>query len=340
MNEGEGSGAAGTSGETEIIQRYFAPLTGDDPGALGLIDDAALLAAGGAEDLVLTTDTIVAGVHYRDADGPGNAAHKALGVNVSDLVAKGAEPLVYLLSLALPEDADDRWLRGFSEGLLEAQTGFDCKLLGGDTVRTPGPATITITAIGRVEPGQMVRRAGASAGDAVFASGTIGDAALGLRLLEGELHSDPMGLAAADVNHLRNRYLRPEPRVSLLAAVRAHASAAMDVSDGLAGDFRKLCAASGVGGVIRLTDVPLSDAARRALNAIPALIETLVTGGDDYEVLATVTADRVDSFEADAAKAGVAVTRIGEIVPGGRQVSFLGSDGNEMAFARESFDHF
>ena len=340
MNEDDGSGAAGASGESEIIQRYFAPLTEDDPGAIALLDDAALLAAGGAEDLVLTIDTIVAGVHYREADGPGNAAHKALGVNVSDLVAKGAEPLVYLLSLALPEAADDRWLRGFSEGLHAAQTSFGCRLLGGDTVKTPGPATITITAIGRIAPGRMVHRSGAATGDAVFASGRIGDAALGLKLLQGELDANALELGSEDMSHLRDRFLRPEPRIGLLAVLRAHASAAMDVSDGLAGDFRKLCAASGVGGLIRLADLPLSDAARRALDADPSLIETVATGGDDYEVLATVKADCAAAFEADARKAGVAVARIGEILPAGRPVSFLDGDGNEVTFARESFDHF
>ena len=340
MDDRDRPGAARASGESEIIQRYFAPLTRGHPGALGLSDDAALLQTGGEDELILTTDTIVAGVHFRAADGPRDTAHKALGVNVSDLVAKGAEPLVYLLSLALPDFEDDGWLREFSDGLLAAQTSFGCRLLGGDTVKTPGPVTITITAIGRVAPGQMVCRSGAAPGDLVFVSGTIGDAALGLRLLQGEMRADALRLEPGDGDHLRGRYLRPEPRVGLLAAVRDHASAAMDISDGLAGDFRKLCAASGVGGVIRLADVPVSPAARRALDADPTVIETLVTGGDDYEVLATVRADRAEAFETDARNTGIAVARIGEVLPDRQQISFLNIGGREMTFARESFDHF
>ncbi|MGI9385430.1 MAG: thiamine-phosphate kinase [Methyloligellaceae bacterium] len=340
MNERQSSGAAGASAEDEIIQRYFAPLTQGHPGALGLTDDAAVLTPGPKDELVLTADTIVAGVHFRDADSPRDAAHKALGVNVSDLVAKGAEPLVYLLSLALTGQEDDRWLAEFSDGLLAAQTAFGCQLLGGDTVKTPGPVTITITAIGRVTPGRMVRRSGATPGDLVFVSGTIGDAALGLRLLEGEMRTDALHLEPGDADHLRGRYLRPEPRVGLLTAVRDHASAAMDVSDGLAGDFRKLCAASGVGGAIHVADVPVSQAAGRALDADPAVIEALVTGGDDYEVLATVRADRAKAFEADAREAGVAVAHIGEILPDRGRIRFLGGDGKEMTFARESFGHF
>ncbi len=328
------------SGETEIIQRYFAPLAGDELGALGLIDDAALLAPASGDELVLTTDIVVAGVHVLDDARPQDVAHKALGVNVSDLVSKGAEPLVYLLSLALPGPEDCRWLQAFSDGLKAAQEAFGCHLVGGDTVRTPGPLTISITAIGRTPSGRMVRRSGARPSEIVYVSGSIGDAALGLRLLAGEDDAGSFGLERGHVGHLFDRYWRPAPPVGLVSAVRDHASAAMDVSDGLAGDFRKLCAASGVGGAIRLADVPLSAAAGRALDRAPDLIERLVTGGDDYEVLAVVPEARGPAFESDAGAAGVRVTRIGRILTAGDGVRFIAADGGVVTFARDSFDHF
>src|SRR6266478_4939029 len=170
------------SGEDSLIARYFRPLAAD-PGAFGLMDDAAILKASG-DDTVVTTDTIVEGVHFLTDDPPDTVARKALRVNLSDLAAKGATPAGFVLTLAL-RAADDAWLAPFARGLGEDATEFGCPLLGGDTVSTPGPLMISITAFGRVPQGKMIRRNGAKAGDRVVVSGTIGDAALGLGVLKG-----------------------------------------------------------------------------------------------------------------------------------------------------------
>jgi len=256
-------------------------------------------------------------------------------VNLSDLAAKGAKPLGFLLSLALPCDITDAWLANFAEGLRSDAVLYGCPLFGGDTDRTPGPITVSIAMLGSVPAGTMVRRAGAKAGDRVFVTGTIGDAALGLAVRKGK----DFGLSEAQRQHLIARYLLPQPRNALAEAVRLHASAAMDVSDGLAGDFAKLCRASGVGASIEAARVPLSEAARAVIAAEPAMLETALTGGDDYEIVCTVPTSRADSFRAAAQAAKVAVTEIGVIEPG-EGARFLDAGGQPLAFKRASYSHF
>ena len=299
------------SGEDRLIARFFAPIA-THPGALGLSDDAAFIKPPPGCDLVLKTDAIIGGVHFFAEDAAQSVASKALRVNLSDLAAKGARPLGFLLSLALPKEIGDDWLAGFAEGLRGDAVLFGCPLFGGDTDRTPGPITISIAMFGSVPEGTMVRRAGAQVGDRVFVSGTIGDAALGLALRQGA----PWTLSDAQRQHLRSRYLLPQPRNALSEAVRAHASASMDVSDGLAGDFAKLCRASKVAAEIEAARVPLSDAAKAVLAAEPALLETALTGGDDYEIVCSVPAGKAASFRAAAQAVHVAVTEIGEIKAG------------------------
>ena len=287
MAEAKQPGGDKSLRESEIIALYFAPLAEGAPEAFGLHDDAALLPRGDDSELVVTTDTIVEGSHFRGADAPEDVAYKALAVNISDLTAKGAEPYRYLLSLVIP-NADPGWLSGFSAGLGEAQDAFGCTLIGGDTTSSDGRLTISITALGRVPPGEMVSRGGAKAGDCLYVSGTVGDAALGLQLSEKRGSARTWKLDVGQAAHLVGRYLRPAPPIALAPILREHASAALDISDGLLGDATKLCEASGIGGEIRSTQLPLSDAARQALSADPGLLETILTGGDDYQVLAAI----------------------------------------------------
>jgi thiamine-monophosphate kinase len=225
-------------------------------------------------------------------------------------------------------------LSSFAEGLRGDAVLFGCPLFGGDTVRTPGPIMVSIAMFGSVPEGTMVRRAGAKPGDRVFVSGSIGDAALGLALRKGASWK----LSDAQRQHLTSRYLLPQPRNALAEAVRTHASSAMDVSDGLAGDFTKLCRVSGVAADIDVGKVPLSDAAKAVIMAEPAMRETALTGGDDYEIVCTIPAAKAEGFRAAAQTMRVAVTEIGEI-KAGEGARFL-ADGKPLAFKRTSFSHF
>jgi thiamine-monophosphate kinase len=322
------------SGEDRLIARFFKPLA-TAPGALALTDDAAFVTPPPGCDLVLTTDMIVGGVHFLPDDPAEMIARKAMRVNLSDLAAKGATPLGFLVSLALPRDIDETWLAGFAAGLKADADAYRCPLYGGDTTRTPGPVTVSVTMAGTLPSGRMVKRAGAKAGDRVYVSGTIGDAALGLVVQQDGTRK----LSDTARKHLIDRYRLPQPRNALAEAVRTHASAAMDVSDGLAGDLAKLCRVSGVAARIDAGRVPLSDAARGLIASDAALLEAAITGGDDYEIVCTIPADKVSSFEKAAAAAGVAVTAIGEIASG-QGLDLRGPDGAPMKLRRASFSHF
>ena len=322
------------SAEDRLIARFFKPLA-THPGALNLSDDAAFLTPPPGCDLVLKTDAIVGGVHFFPDDAAHTIASKALRVNLSDLAAKGARPLGFLLSLAIPKDIGEDWLAGFAEGLRGDAVLFGCPLFGGDTDRTPGPITVSIAMFGSVPEGTMVRRAGAMPGDRVFASGTIGDAALGVMLRNGK----DLKLSEAQRKHLLSRYLLPQPRNALAEAVRTHATAAMDISDGLAGDFAKLCRASGVGADIDVSRIPMSDAAKAVIAADSGMLEIALTGGDDYEIVCTVPAAKADSFRVAAKTAQVTVSEIGE-VKAGEGARFLGADSHALSFRRPSFSHF
>jgi thiamine-monophosphate kinase len=325
------------SAEERLIARYFRPLA-THPGAFGLADDAAILTPPPDCDLVLTTDGVIAGVHFFPDDRPDTIGCKALRINLSDLAAKGAKPLGFLLSAALPAGIEDRWLAGFVAGLGADAERYQCPLLGGDTDRTPGPLSISIAAFGGVPQGKMVRRSTAKAGDRVVVTGTIGDAALGVLLRRDTGLADRLRLPESMRSHLRDRYLLPQPRSALAEAVVQHASAAMDVSDGLAGDLAKLCRASGVAAEIDVARVPLSDAARAALAADPALIETVLSGGDDYEILLTLSPEQLAPFGDAAERAGVPVNEIGRVLAGGGAHFMRG--GEELKFERPSFSHF
>ena len=327
------------SAEDRLIARYFRPLA-THPGALGLADDAAILVPPPGCDLVLKADAIIGGVHFFADDPAGAVGRKALRVNLSDLAAKGAKPVGFLLSLALPAGTPDAWLADFADGLRADAQFYGCPLLGGDTDRTPGPVMVSIAAFGTVPHGSMVRRSGAKPGDCVFVSGTIGDAALGVKLRREPALAARYQLEPRERDHLLARYLIPEPRVDLSEQIRLQASAAMDVSDGLAGDLAKLCAASGVSADVEIEQVPLSDAARRVVAVDEHARELAVTGGDDYEVVCTIAAENREAFRAAALASGVAVTEIGRIVAGRAAPRFRDRHGHPLEFAHPSFSHF
>jgi thiamine-monophosphate kinase len=234
--------------------------------------------------------------------------------------------------------ADDAWLAPFARGLAADAALFGCPLLGGDTVSTPGPLMISITAFGRVPPGKMIHRSGAKPGDRVVVTGTIGDAAAGLEILRGGPAALAGDTAAREL--LVGRYRVPQPRNALAIAVRDHASAAMDVSDGLAGDLAKLCAASGVSAVIDAPSIPLSAAVAARLARGAAGIEAIVSGGDDYEILCAIPERRFEAFAKAARAAGVAITSIGTVIADLAAPRFLDGQGSEIALKRLSYSHF
>jgi len=265
------------------IARLFRPLTRGVSGAFELKDDAAIIPQRAGFDLVVTKDAIVEGVHFPEGEAPDLVARKLARVNMSDLAAKAAEPFAAFLAVAWPHSFTTRDREHFAMGLAADLEAFGVDLLGGDTVKTPGPFTCTLTAMGWVPAGRMVRRAGARPGDRLLVSGAIGDATLGLAAVKGEIE-DPEG-------RLAHRYRMPEPRLDLRETLRRHATAAADVSDGLVADARHIAEASGVGLMIDLDRLPLSGAAATWLEqqADPgAALLRLGTGGDDYEVVCTM----------------------------------------------------
>jgi thiamine-monophosphate kinase len=324
------------SGEDKLIERFFKPLAAH-PGALNLSDDAAYLTPPPWHDLVLTTDMIVAGVHFLPDDPPDTIAQKVMRVNLSDLAAKGAEPIGALLAISFANDVSEEWIEAFCSGLAKDCREFACPLLGGDTTKTPGPLSISVTAIGKVPTGKMVKRAGAKPGDLVVVSGLIGDSALGLLALR----SDPRmnKVPSSEREFLISRYRVPWPRMALASLLREHANAAMDISDGLVGDLEKLAAVSGVAARIDTAKLPLSVGAHEALHHAPDLLTTVLTGGDDYEILAAIPEALFPVFAEVAGKAGVPVTAIGRF-ESGEGVAVLDANGKELTFRHGSYSHF
>lgn len=327
---------ASSLGEFERIATFFAPLAA--PEALGLTDDAAVLAPTPGCEIVLTTDTMIGGVHFFPDDPPDLIARKLLRVNLSDLAAMGARPRGYLLASAWRRDTEDAWIARFASGLAADQKLFGALLLGGDTTATDGPIALTLTAVGEVEAGRALRRNAARPGDEIWVSGTIGDAALGLRLRRGEILELVDAAASAG---LLARHQLPTPRLALGRFLAAQgwggpASAAIDVSDGLAADLGHICEASGAGAEIEGGLVPLSAAARATLASGQAGLAELVTGGDDYELCFTLPAG---TPAPDAVKTEVACTRIGRMVAGAG-LRLLAADGRALPLDRTGFRHF
>lgn len=326
-------------GEFDIIARIFAPLA-TETGALGLRDDAAVLMVSEGHELVVTCDTLVEGVHFLKDDPADSVGHKALAVNLSDLTAKGARGHVYTLSLALPPEISTDWLEGFASGLKRIQDQTGISLIGGDTTATPGPITITITALGLVSHQHAVLRLGAKPGDRLYVSGTIGDAYLGLRLLREPSLAETWTLSDDDVAFLIERYRRPGPNNELCLLIRNFAQAAIDVSDGLIGDIEKLCGVSHVGAKIEAQRVPFSPAAKKALKHAPDLLPILITAGDDYGVVAAVSGKSAAGFESEAKAIGASFGLIGEVLNDDEGLTVLDGESRQIELKHKGFSHF
>ena len=323
------------TGEFDTIDKFFAPLCEGFPGARGLTDDTASLVISDDHEAVITMDTMVSGVHFLATDPPDLIARKLMRVNLSDLASAGATPRTYFLSLSLPPSIDDNWVRSFAEGLSVDQNSYNVVLGGGDTTSTPGPLTLTLTAIGEVPKGQVITRKGAQAGQDIYVSGTIGDAALALALIQ----TTGVEQVQAGAPSLMARYQLPEPRVSLGVLLLGVATSAADISDGLMADLGHICRTSGVGAEIRSSSVPLSDEARKLLAEQSELSNCVYSGGDDYELLFTARSEDAERITAISETLNMPITRIGCAIKGESPV-LLSDSGEIIELSSSGWRHF
>ena len=312
------------AGEFDLIARIRARVATRADVVLGIGDDAALLAPPPGRQLVVTADTLNDGVHFPRGTSPADVGWKALAVNLSDLASMGAEPAWCTLSLSLPQ-SDPAWIEGFLDGFLDLAGQHGIALVGGDTTR--GPLSIAVTAMGLVEPGRALRRDGARVGDEVWVTGTLGDAAGGLALLDRE-----------PVSALRARLDRPTPRVAAGRALAGIATACVDVSDGLLADLGHVCARSHVAARIDVDALPASAVLREAFGEADR-IALQASGGDDYELCFTAPADAGADIGAVSAQLGLRITRIGRIVVG-EGVHPVDAKSQPWSSPRRGYDHF
>jgi thiamine-monophosphate kinase len=327
---------ASLPGEFDLIARHLAPLAQEERGAFSLQDDAALLLPRPGSGMVVTTDTIVEGVHFLKGDPAESVARKALRVNLSDLAAKAARPRWYLMATSWPAWVNEAWVESFASGLAQDQVQFGIRLVGGDTTRTPGPLSVSITAIGEARGRRMIRRAGARAGDDVWVTGTIGDAYLGLQVARGGLDSLEPGHRAA----LLERYRVPQPRVSAGMGLALLARAAIDVSDGLCADLGHVAKTSGISIELHLPHVPLSVPAHQAVLNGSAKLEDLLAGGDDYEIAFTAPPSARVRVLSLGRRLGLRLTRIGACRRGAPVVMVTDGQGKAVPVSKAGFTHF
>ncbi|WP_022729499.1 thiamine-phosphate kinase [Fodinicurvata sediminis] len=325
--------------EFELIARYFAPLAAAEPGAFGLQNDAAVLDIASGHSLVTTLDSMVSGVHYLPDDPPDQLARKLLRVNLSDLAAMGARPRGYLLSLAMTGQEDEDWLQAFAKGLEQDQQKYDVVLLGGDTLRTPGPQTLSLTALGEVPRGQALQRTTARNGDDIYLTGTLGQAALGLFVRLGQASEKLPGLSDAQLERLETAYRLPDPPVALGGKLPGLVTACLDVSDGLLADLGHIAEGSGLGADVEQSRLPLSQEAAQLLAQVPERLQDVVGGGDDYQLLFTSDPGQREALEALSVSSGIAMTRIGRMSEG-EAVRLLDNQGRAIAVGHAGWTHF
>lgn len=312
--------------EFDLIERFFSRQHQKNRSvSLGIGDDAAVLSPEPGKELVVSTDTLVEGVHFLQNSDPASLGYKVLAVNLSDMAAMGAEPCSVFLALTMPV-ADQPWLQQFSDGFLSLAERFSVVLAGGDT--TQGPLVITVTIIGQISAGKAMLRSGAKAGDRVFVTGTVGDGGLGLIEAKSETGESTESL---------EKYLRPEPRVQAGQKLARIASACIDVSDGLAADLGHILERSEVGAKLELESLPLSTSVKRYVD-LHGCQEFPLISGDDYELCFTVPEDCLDQLQAIKAELGCDITEIGKIVatPG----LVVTRAGKEIILNKPGFEHF
>jgi len=322
--------------EFDLIRQFFAPLSVGAPGAFNLTDDAAVLSLGPSEELVVTTDTLVARRHFLGTEDTADIARKALRVNLSDLASMGAKPIGYTLALALPDDWTTEWLAAFADGLGRDQREFGIHLLGGDTVSSDAGLHISVTAMGATPAGQSLRRGGARIGDTIWVSGTVGDAALGLLILR----DDSLGEISDEARRfLAGRFLLPTPRCTLGPALRGLATAAIDISDGIVADLGHICEVSAVGADLKADAIPRSEAYTAVITQQPSLLQKAFSAGDDYEILFTAPPENDSKVKELSQKIGLPLTPAGTITDGD-SVIVTDATGQPMDLAATGYQHF
>jgi len=319
---------AHSSSEFDLISRHFTRPAAN--AVLGVGDDCALVDITNGMDLAVSTDTMVSGTHFFPDVDPENLGHKSLAVNLSDIAAMGATPYWAMLALTLPT-VDHTWLAAFAKGFFDLASEYNVSLIGGDTTR--GPLTLTVTILGQVPTGAALRRNGAKAGNDVWVSGNVGDAALAVAHRHGKLV-----LTVADYHEAVMRLYEPTPRVALGQALRGMATSAIDISDGLLADLGHICRLSGVGATVDVNSIPVSPIGARHFQS-DAGLTAIVAGGDDYELCFTAPANARESIAELTDVLGVPLTRIGQ-VRRGKGVSLLGPDGKPMKIDGRGYDHF
>jgi len=310
--------------EFGIVSKYFSPLTKNFAGALNLSDDACIFSPDEGYELVITKDVMASDVHFFENDSAFDIAWKLLSVNVSDLAAMGAKPAIYMLGLTLPKGTDEAWLGRFCDGLQKAIEFYGGALAGGDTTSHEGKLILSLTAIGQVKKGSALKRSGATIGDDIYVSGTIGDALLGLLMLKGQMPKE---------ENIISRYHRPTAKIELGQQLAGIATSCIDVSDGLISDMGHICECSNIGAKINIADIPLSEPAQEIVKKYPDVIKDMITGGDDYELLFTASVAMADKIKL------LPVTKIGRVIEG-RAVIVVDKDNKEIKLDKKGYVHF